>query len=136
MDKKFLLEKYKNISRVDQESKLTHGWYARVNHQGRTISKFFSDKKHGGRASSLLLALDWRDSTTTTLDKLLPDGALADRQKTSTGVVGVRLNERCNRYEVSWRKNGTQGGTSVSILKHGKKMAFEIACRIRQEKTK
>ena len=54
---------------------------------------------------------------------------------TKTGVVGVRLNEELNRYEVSWVNDiGRQGKTSVSIRKHGKEKAFELACQIRKEK--
>ena len=53
----------------------------------------------------------------------------------STGVVGVRLNEKLNRYEVSWvTHQGKQGKTSVSIKKHGKKAAFAKASSIRQGK--
>lgn len=52
-----------------------------------------------------------------------------------TGVVGVRLNEKLNRYEVSWvGPLGKQGKTSVSIAKYGKKVAFARACAIRQDK--
>jgi hypothetical protein len=51
------------------------------------------------------------------------------------GVVGVRLNEMLNRYEVSWvTDQGKQGKTSVSIAKHGKKHAFSRACSIRRER--
>jgi hypothetical protein len=54
-----------------------------------------------------------------------------------TGVVGVRLNDKLNRYEVSWvTHQGKQGKTSVSISKHGKKSAFSRACSIRAEKEK
>ena len=54
-----------------------------------------------------------------------------------TGVVGVRLNDKLNRYEVSWvTHQGKQGKTSVSIAKHGKKAAFTRACVIRTEKEK
>jgi hypothetical protein len=52
-----------------------------------------------------------------------------------TGVVGVRLNEKLNRYEVSWvTPHGKQGKTSVSIKKHGKKGALERACKIRKDR--
>ena len=52
-----------------------------------------------------------------------------------TGVVGVRHNEKLNRYEVSWvTAQGKQGKTSVSIRKHGKKAAFERACEIRRKR--
>jgi hypothetical protein len=54
-----------------------------------------------------------------------------------TGVVGVRLNEKLNRFEVSWvTHQGKQGKTSVSITKHGKKNALARAIAIRQEKEK
>lgn len=50
-------------------------------------------------------------------------------------MVGVRHNEKLNRYEVSWViQEGKQGNTSISIRKYGKEKAFELACRIRQEK--
>ena len=58
---KIMLEKHKDIARIDQESKRTHGWYVRVRFIGKTHSKFFSDKKCGGRYSSLLSAISWRD---------------------------------------------------------------------------
>lgn len=134
--KKLLLEKHRGISRLDQESKRTHGWYSRVTHERRTIAKFFSDKKHGGRYSSLILALEWRDQTTILLGKSLNTTGLSRVRSTPTGVVGVRLDETRQCYRVTWVKDGKQGKTTVSILKHGKVKAFEIACRIRQEKIK
>ncbi len=135
MQKKFMLEKHKDIARIDQESKRTHGWYVRVRFQGKTHSKFFSDKKCGGRYSSLLSAISWRDKTEKKLGKVRTNKHIVTVSSTSTGVVGVRLNEKLNRYEVSWvTENGKQGKTSVSINKHGKKKAFTKACAIRQEK--
>jgi hypothetical protein len=54
---------------------------------------------------------------------------------TTTGVVGVRFNEKLNRYEVSWvNRLGKQGKTSVSVNKNGKERAFQIACEIRKAK--
>lgn len=135
MPKKVLLEKHKDVARIDQESKRTHGWYVRVRFYGKTYSKFFSDKKNGGRYSSLLAALAWRDKTEKDLGKQRTDKHVVTVSNTSTGVVGVRLNEKLHRYEVSWvNKEGKQGKTSVSILKHGKKKAFERACAIRKAK--
>ena len=135
MSKKILLEKHKDVARIDQESKRTHGWYVRVRYMGKTHSKFFSDKKNGGRYSSLLAALAWRDKTESDLGKQRTDKHVVTVSNTTTGVVGVRLNEKLNRYEVSWvNKDGRQGKTSVSIEKHGKKKAFERACDIRKKK--
>ncbi|MFN2366515.1 MAG: AP2/ERF family transcription factor [Desulfurivibrionaceae bacterium] len=135
MSKKILLEKHKDVARIDQESKRTHGWYVRVRFLGKTHSKFFSDKKNGGRYSSLLSALAWRDKKEKELGKQRTDRHLVTVSNTSTGVVGVRLNEKLGRYEVSWvNKDGKQGKTSVSVAKHGKKKAFERACEIRKKK--
>lgn len=135
MAKKLLVEKHKDIARIDQEEKRTHGWYVRVRFQGKTHSKFFSDKKCGGRYSSLLAALAWRDATEASLGKTRTDKHIVTVSNTDTGVVGVRFNEKLNRYEVSWvNALGKQGKTSVSIAKHGKKKAFEKACAIRQQK--
>ncbi len=132
---KMLLEKHKDIARIDQESKRTHGWYVRVRYLGKTHAKFFSDKKCGGRYSSLLSAISWRDKTEKSLGKIRTNRHVVTVSNSSTGVVGVRLNEKLNRYEVSWVTHlGKQGKTSVSIRKHGKKDAFIRACSIREEK--
>ncbi len=134
---KFMLKRQKDIARIDQESKRTHGWYVRVRFQGETHSKFFSDKKCGGRYSSLLSAIAWRDSTEKSLGKIRTNKHLVTVSNSGTGVVGVRLNDRFNRYEVSWvTMEGKHGKTSVSIRKHGREGAFIKACSIRQEKEK
>jgi hypothetical protein len=134
---KILLEKHKDIARIDQESKRTHGWYVRVRFLGKTHSKFFSDRKSGGRYSSLLSAISWRDKTEKKLGKVRTNKHMVTVSNSGTGVVGVRLNDKLNRYEVSWVTHlGKQGKTSVSIAKHGKKAAFTRACEIRSEKEK
>ena len=134
-DKKILLEKHKDIARIDQETKRTHGWYVRVRYFGKTHSKFFSDGKCGGRYSSLLSALAWRDQIEKKLGKQRTDRHIVTVSNTKTGVVGVRLNDEMNRYEVSWvTPLGKQGKTSVSIKKHGREKAFSRACEIRQVK--
>jgi len=135
MVKSVIVEKHKDVARIDQEDKRTHGWYVRVRFKGKTFSKFFSDGKCGGRYSSLLAALAWRDTTEKKIGKVRTDKHIVTVSNTLTGVVGVRFNEKLNRYEVSWVNNvGKQGKTSVSILKHGKEKAFQLACEIRKVK--
>jgi hypothetical protein len=133
-DEKFIT-KHKDISRIDQDSKRTHGWYVRVRYFGKTHSKFFSDKKCGGKYSSLLAAITWRDKIEASIGKQRTDRNIVTVSNTQTGVVGVRLNDVLNRYEVSWVKpDGKQGKTSVSIKRHGRKAAFAKACEIRKQK--
>ena len=133
--KKILKTKHKDISRIDQDSKRTHGWYVRVRYFGTTYSKFFSDGKCGGKYSSLLAAISWRNRQEYHIGKQRTDRHVVTVSNTDTGVVGVRLNKSLNRYEVSWVKpDGRQGKTSVSIKKHGRKTAFTKACEIRKQK--
>lgn len=134
-DERILQEKHKDIARIDQESKRTHGWYVRVRYFGKTHPKFFSDGKCGGRYSSLLAALGWRDEIERRIGKIRTNKHIVTVSNTTTGVVGVRLNDTLNRYEVSWvNKDGKQGKTSVSIRRHGKSKAFKRACDIRKDK--
>lgn len=129
------VSKQKDIARIDQESKMTHGWYVRVRFNGKTHSKFFSDKKNGGNNSALLAAISWRNNTRDKIGKPQTERHIVTVAHNSTGVVGVRLNEKLHRYEASWvNQDGRQGKTSVSINKHGKKGAFIRACEIRKQK--
>jgi len=129
------LKKLKDIARIDQESKRTHGWYVRVRFEGKNHSKFFSDRKLGGINSSRLAALAWRNETEVKIGKIRTDRHIVTVSNNNTGVTGVRLNEKLGRYEVSWvTPAGKQGKTSVSVNKHGKKRALEKACQIRKEK--
>jgi len=128
-------EKHKDIARIDQVSKKTYGWYARVRFNGIIHAKLFSDLKHGGRAASLIAAIAWRDATEKEIGKPRTDRSIVSASRKNAGVVGVRLNEKLNKYEVSWvTSQGKQGKTSVSILKYGKEKAFQIACERRREK--
>ena len=132
-----MTEKHKYISRIDQESKNSHGWYVRVGFQGKIRSKFFSDKKYGDRSAGLESAISWRNDTEKNLGKIRTDRQQVTVTNSGTGVVGVRLNEQYNRYEISWvNAEGKQGKTSISIRKHGKEAAFIRACIIRHEKEK
>ena len=127
------VSKRKDISRIDQDSKKTHGWYVRVVFQGKTHSKFFSDKKHGGKDSSLKVAITWRNHTRAKIGKSQSDKHIVTVAHNNTGIVGVILNEKLNRYEVNWvRPDGHQGKTSISIRKHGKVAALKLAIQKRE----
>ena len=133
--KRETISKHKDVARIDQESKRSHGWYVRVRFNGKTHSKFFSDKKNGGRNSALLAAIAWRNNTRDKIGKPQTDRHIVTQCSTGSGVVGVRYNEKANCYFISWvTLAGKQGKTSVSIAKHGQKKAFERACEIRKKK--
>lgn len=51
----------KGISRIDQASTRTHGWYVRVYSQNKTRSRLFSDGKYKGIGPALEAAIAFRD---------------------------------------------------------------------------
>jgi len=60
--------KIPGISRIDQESTRTHGWFVRVGYR-RTKQgwrpkhrAFFGDKSHGGKTAALKAAEQWLNS--------------------------------------------------------------------------
>jgi len=48
------------ISRIDQPSHRTHGFFVRVSFHGDIFSGFFSDKKYGGKRMALSAAKHFR----------------------------------------------------------------------------
>ena len=130
-----ITQKTKWISRLDQESKHTHGWQVRGRHIGKTYSKLFSDKKHGGNVGALSAAIVWRNELEKQLGLVRTDKKIVTVCYGKVKVVGVCLNNKLKRYEVKWlTREGKQGATSVSLHKYGKKVAFKLACAIRAEK--
>ena len=128
-------EKHKHVSRIDQVSKGVHAWYVRVRFEGKIHCKLFSDLMLGGRDKSLAAAIAWRDAQEKKLGKPRTDRNIVSVSRTSTGVVGVRHDQKKNRFEVTWvTPTGTQGKTTVSILMYGWDKAFQIACGIRAAK--
>ena len=94
-------------------------------------------RKYAGKRRALELAIEWRNTTEKSLGKVRTDKMVVAgaRSTNSTGVVGVRFNEECNRSEVGWvTPEGKQGKTSISIRKHGKEVAFIKASTLRYEK--
>lgn len=137
MKKEIQNKKHKDVARIDQVSKKTFGWYVRVRFNGVIHSKLFSDFLHGGRDQSLLAAINWRNAKEREIGKPRTDRNIVTLSSRDTGIVGVRLNKKLNRYEASWvSPQGKQGKTSISIQKHGKEKALKIACEKRQEKEK
>ena len=129
------IAKYRNISRIDHRN--THGWYARIMHNGKQQAKLFSDKKNGGRHAALLCAMAWRDRVKEEIGIPVTNKHIQGKANTNTGIVGVRYSEKDNKYYVSWQcPDGRPGNTSVSITRHGREKALKMAIAIRTEKEK
>lgn len=129
--------KHKNITRVDQPSKNTHGYNVRIQWKGQLHTKFFSDNVCGDRLAALHDAIQWRDTTERAIGKPHTSRqvvGLSARNK--TGVIGVRRRKRGNTevYEATWiTDEGKVGRTTYSIARHGERKAFRLAVKARTE---
>lgn len=60
-------KKDRGIVRIDQPEKYNHGWWVRRRRGDKTHSKFFTDKRYGGKRKALLAARSFNDKLTETL---------------------------------------------------------------------
>ena len=134
-------QKHKGISRID--SRNTHGWFVRVYNRDVTYSKLFSDKKNGGRAKALDMALEFRDQLESEVRAVSPGRRIVQRDKRNkSGVIGVCRTRKRNRngtysecYSVSWSPElNVKKCRTFSIQKYGEDTAFELACELRRQK--
>lgn len=81
-----------NISRIDQHSKNTFGWFVRIRRDGNKVSRFFSDGKYGGKEESLEEARTYRDENLGQWVKFAknPDRTMHLGKKTNVGHPGIR----------------------------------------------
>ncbi len=127
--------RHKNITRVDQPSKNTHGYNVRIQWKGQLYCKFFSDNVCGDRLAALHDAISWRDATEKAIGKPHTSRQVVGlSSRNTTGVIGVRRRKRGNTevYEATWvTEEGKVGRTTYSIARHGERRAFKLAVRAR-----
>lgn len=78
---------HQNVCRHDH--KRYHAWAVSIRRRGRVLSRYFADRKHGGRRQALQAALAFRDHALDALPPLL--FVMRHYVLSKTGVVGVRL---------------------------------------------
>ena len=131
------------ISRIDQPSHRTHGFFVRVTYKGKIHSAFFSDKKHGGRQPAFLAAQMCHQKLRAKFG--LP--RRADRRWNSqivrrrgrSGIHGVqrvivRGGRRLRKYwTATWSpKLGVIRRKQFSIRRYGEEKALRLAIRARR----
>ncbi len=86
-----MLDDLKNISRIDQPSKNTFGWFVRIRRDGNKISRFFSDGKFGGRDNALKSAQNFRDKNLSEWHYFAknPDRAMHLGKESNIGYPGI-----------------------------------------------
>lgn len=138
---------YKAISRIDQPSRNTFGWYVRVTFDGTTHCKFFSDKASGGKPEALEAAVLYRNQLEQELGRPRTDRQVSSGSgRNKSGVTGVNIKEQVVKtddgekvikkyYVVNWSPwPGKTCRKMVSIEKYGERGALLKACQIRREK--
>jgi len=136
------MKKLSGISRID--SGATHGWFVRAYRKGTTHSKFFSDRKFGGKNKALALAVAARDELRA---RLGPPSTgkhrlLRSNRNNKTGAVGVCRVTRTlpngakrHYFLASWRPEpNVAKAKPFSIDRLGERGAFEAAVRFRKER--
>ena len=140
---------FKGISRIDQPSRKTFGWYVRVNYNNKQVSKFFSDKAHNGKQKALEQAVKFRDEAEKQLGRPRTDRqVIARNPRNSSGIMGIQRKTRVVKdkkgervvdrwYVVTWNPEpGRVERIFVPVDKYGEKAALLKACAIRREKEK
>lgn len=134
------------ISRLDQPSVGTHGWQVRLQRKGVRHGRFFSDAAWGGREAALEKARRYRDRLLAHGERtggraLSPRSHTGPASRNRSGVVGVtRIVQRSaggteyHFWQASWTSaEGRRETIRYSVLKHGDREAFRLACRARRE---
>ena len=126
----------RGISRIEQTDRndghgASIGWYARVSVAGKVHSRWFSDKKFGGKRKALLAATDWRDGMEK---KFARDRQRSARPGQWTPTMSKTVKEGSPVYMVRWSpKPGRYTNTSISIKRWGEREARRRAKEILED---
>jgi hypothetical protein len=131
------------ICRIDQPEKRNHGFFVRVQRQGKIYSAFFTDFKHGGRAQALAAAQGFCHELQTIFGP--PQQARRSwwaeirRRKGRSGIVGVqsvvvRRGKWASRYwAATWSPEPyVVRKKQFSVRKYGARKAKQMAIRARR----
>ncbi len=91
-------DKPRNVFRIDIEPDdehpnrhPTHGWQVRIKRHNEQHTKYFSDKRFGGRESALETAVEYRDELLEELPEPLDPVRRSALARSKTGVVGLNF---------------------------------------------
>jgi hypothetical protein len=118
----------------------SHGWQVRLQWRGQKVSRFFSDRMHGGMLASLLAAREWRDQQREIWHSLQRPRVCQSSARNASGVVGVsRVIVRAQNgatyhfWQATWcPASGQRQSVKFSIKKYGDTVAYQLAIEARQ----
>src|ERR1017187_10323828 len=126
------------ISRIDQPSHRTHGFFVRLQRKGRMHTAFFTDKMHGGREPALAAAQEYCRQLAAQLGTPVQlsrrDWAEVRRRKGVSGIHGVQkiVDRRFKRPRIYWKATWSPEPYVVrrkwfSARKYGNAQARQLA---------
>jgi hypothetical protein len=121
----------KGISRIDQEEKYNHGWYARVFFGKKRKSKWFADGKFGGKKPALDAAMRWLRRTHKELDKPYVGRRVVTVALTKTKEIGVTRDK--SGYLVSWSPKKGQDERVYIPERQGFTRAVQVRRQLRKK---
>ncbi len=130
------------ISRIDQPEKRTHGFFVRLQRQGKMYPGFFGDKSHGGRAQALEAAQAYYQKLLTQHKATTRrDWLQIRRRRGASPYIGVQrvIVRRANNYEgFFWKATwsplpGVVKRRMFSVLKYGPRQALALALKTRRD---
>lgn len=142
-------EKYKCISRIDNEEKKTFGWEVRIRRKNKQLNRFFSDSKYQNDPhKSLIAAMEARDQMVQELPKMTRiERAKVNRVNNSSGIPGVSRTKNVKQYKnknyeyAFWQaywcpEPGKTKSVRFSVKKYGEKGARRRAIEARESALK
>jgi len=128
----------KGLARIDQirdDGRSTHGWYARTRFHGELRSKWFGDRKYGGRARARRCAERWCVETRAELGAPELTCPVVSVSWSGAKRLGVHRRLASDGRDV-WEATLTEGGrtrrTNFSVRKHGVREARRLAVAQRE----
>ncbi|NJK91841.1 MAG: hypothetical protein HC904_08465 [Blastochloris sp.] len=132
------------VSRIDQPHKHNHGFYVRLTRNGEKFSKFFSDKKCGGKAKAKAQAQAHYAELCEKFPRMTRRAfAQIVRRGNAEGTVGVSriikvVKGKTYRFwQATWSpKVGAVRKEAFSVQRYGDTRAFELALKARNKGVK
>lgn len=131
------------ITEIEIPEKHHYGYFVRIARQGQHHRKFFSYKRHGGKAKALKAAQEYYNAQRSVLPPKHPGTKNIKTKRNRTGKVGVHRAERrdtrwpnslTSAYIAGWLdSSGNHVHVSFATLKYGERGARRRACIARDK---
>ena len=136
-------DKPKNVFRIDIEPTdehpdrhPTHGWQVRIKRRKKQHTKYFSDKRFGGRNGALEHAVEYRDELLQELPEPMDPVRRSAEARSKTGVIGLNFCWKDDGsgtpkpyVQLSWLENsGKRRSAAYSVRKWNLRRAVWKAC--------